>query len=789
MYLSGEEIHVTDHLADTCTDHGLVFERANNCTAQGIVCLDCSGGIGISAFGNVDNYNITITNFVVKRVVSANVNIGIDFGTFAPGFGELQNITFANGLVDTRGNAGSNPAIAAFSGNGQAGILPTVHTITNISAANPAHVTSAGHGLSNGATIEIFNVRGPDAVNARWVVTVLDGNTFTIPLNTTSLPAYVATSGYWQTQGRTRNVHLRNIHVLQDGATSLGAFFANLDGFTLENCTINSQDASPVSIDGYCSNIRLAENVFYSGAAHTVIVSGGTYRSQFDDNIVHGKDGTTVHGIFFFNTSFDVYARHNIVTGSSISGTGVNTEGTTVISYTEVDLLSAQTVGGAKTWTADATFNGKIGMGVVPSGSVELSVKGGNSTSTIDLVNPASGTWGMTFAGGLYGQITADLLSSNGLIISAFDNIRIGQASSFGLGGFTQIGRFDVTNGLTLSKGFTQSGGPFSLTGNSSSNIVTTTGNITVNGAQGVKLQYNGIDRVSARSDNVAIQMDGYDIITVYDGYTLLKDQFGNTCMQIIPNAIGFDPGVEIWAIGSQVTLFGLVHFQREGTGNNPGAGIVIQAQDGQDQTGVNNNNKGGNIKLQMGVQGTGGSGADGVPGTLEISDHAPHVASLITIPHAQYSGYDSGKVLTASQDGNTGEQVYISIDGNNLHIGDAVNGDDLIFDAPANKIIHFRINSQDAMTIDQDKISAGVSTFQFSETSFSATIWQPQQGGTGFNSGASMIVQAQDGQNQTGGNNNNDGGSLTIRSGSAGAGGGGADGNGGGITIAAGNG
>ena len=73
---------------------------------------------------------------------------------------------------------------------------------------------------------------------------------------------------------------------------------------------------------------------------------------------------------------------------------------------------------------------------------------------------------------------------------------------------------------------------------------------------------------------------------------------------------------------------------------------------------------------------------------------------------------------------------------------------------------------------------------FQFSPTNTSVSIYQGTLSGTGTNAGTAMAVQAQNGQNQTGGANNNNGGDLYLYGGSAGTGGGGTAGTAGYVRV-----
>lgn len=63
--------------------------------------------------------------------------------------------------------------------------------ISAITAANPAQVTSNGHGLSNGNSVRMFVQRGPTSLNNTDVtVTVVDANNYTIGVNTSAMASF-----------------------------------------------------------------------------------------------------------------------------------------------------------------------------------------------------------------------------------------------------------------------------------------------------------------------------------------------------------------------------------------------------------------------------------------------------------------------------------------------------------------------------------------------------------------------------------------------------------------------
>lgn len=68
-----------------------------------------------------------------------------------------------------------------------------VHSISSISIANPTVITSTAHGLTSGNTINITGSDSTPSVDGNRVVTVLNANQFTVPVNVT----VAGTTGYW----------------------------------------------------------------------------------------------------------------------------------------------------------------------------------------------------------------------------------------------------------------------------------------------------------------------------------------------------------------------------------------------------------------------------------------------------------------------------------------------------------------------------------------------------------------------------------------------------------------
>lgn len=90
------------------------------------------------------------------------------------------------------------------------------------------------------------------------------------------------------------------------------------------------------------------------------------------------------------------------------------------------------------------------------------------------------------------------------------------------------------------------------------------------------------------------------------------------------------DGYAEWLAIGAGINIPRLYQVTQPGTGSNTGFTFKINAQAGQQQTGTNANNNGGNLVLATGVAGTGGSGAAGLDGYMYFMTGTHIVASMV---------------------------------------------------------------------------------------------------------------------------------------------------------------
>lgn len=167
------------------------------------------------------------------------------------------------------------------------------------------------------------------------------------------------------------------------------------------------------------------------------------------------------------------------------------------------------------------------------------------------------------------------------------------------------------------------------------------------------------------------------------------------------------------------------------GFGATSGFSMFVSAQAGQAQTGAAANTNGGNLVLSGGLAGTGGSGAAGLPGDVELGSAL--LLDPITPPALPTSGW---KTYT---DGGRGQLTFADQNGVEL----------LLY--PGGISFASRVT---APSLSQDTVP-----------------------GNGSAAGVTLTVSGQSGQQQTGSANNNNGGAAVLAGGSPGTGGTGAAG------------
>lgn len=99
-------------------------------------------------------------------------------------------------LISLAQKLDTNASIVAT--NFESSIADYTGAITAISGANPTVITSAGHNLITGRIIEITGSNSTPSINGKYPVTVINANTFSIPVSV-KIPG---TTGNWQTSGQ-----------------------------------------------------------------------------------------------------------------------------------------------------------------------------------------------------------------------------------------------------------------------------------------------------------------------------------------------------------------------------------------------------------------------------------------------------------------------------------------------------------------------------------------------------------------------------------------------------------
>jgi len=153
--------------------------------------------------------------YTTGRILTATNTAPIALGVFAHGLEDgdvvavtgVQGNTGANGLwyitvhdennISLRGSIG-NGAHTANTGTWVGGRTapPRRGLVEAASNASPIVVTATGHGLTTGDTVTIKGATGNTAANGKWVITVLNPNSFSLN-SSTGNGAHTANTGFW----------------------------------------------------------------------------------------------------------------------------------------------------------------------------------------------------------------------------------------------------------------------------------------------------------------------------------------------------------------------------------------------------------------------------------------------------------------------------------------------------------------------------------------------------------------------------------------------------------------
>lgn len=237
-------------------------ERSGNNIEVAMV-LDVTGSMSGSRITSLRTAATNLVNAVVRdeqtpyssRVALVPYSMGVNAGTYADS---------ARGTIQ----AAQNVSAAAW--------FDLSRTITGITRASPAVVTSANHGFSNGDTVYVSGVSGMTQVNSRiFTVTVVNPNSFR--LNSTNSSSYSS----YSSGGTVRRCYNTtcSVVVTSNGhgfAANDRVYFTGVGGMTQLNNNlflISAVTANTFTLDG---NHTTYSN-FTSGGSAFCVVAGCEY--------------------------------------------------------------------------------------------------------------------------------------------------------------------------------------------------------------------------------------------------------------------------------------------------------------------------------------------------------------------------------------------------------------------------------------------------------------------------------------------------------------------------------
>ncbi len=314
LYITATNVVLSGYIADTCHDHGLVFERCDRVAASDIVVYGCGGGIAATTFGNVDHGDITIDNFVI--VTTSTSDAAISYGCFgATDTGNLNRVKFSNGLIDKRVSTNAYAAILGYA----AGVTtaPAATAVTGATNTTPIVITANSHGYSNGDVVWVFGVRGNEAANGQFVVANKTLNTFELTGSVGS-GAYTASSGFTSAHGRTVGLTFDNASVIGEGNLSQAILLNGVEDVRIRGGSYDTE-APPIQAQERCGDIEIEGATIRSGAAFSVYFADGAYRVKVARNTIRGLDGATAWGIYFAGTNAPDCSTPDNITGSSLT--------------------------------------------------------------------------------------------------------------------------------------------------------------------------------------------------------------------------------------------------------------------------------------------------------------------------------------------------------------------------------------------------------------------------------------------------------------------------------------
>jgi len=133
--------------------------------------------------------NIAETSLNFIEVLNQSTSNTLLYAYYLSGYEDLPGQI----LIEERQIGGDTYYLSSTYGDSFSPTLPERQAITAISQADPTVITSASHGLTTGDSVTIYQTNSTPALLGVYEVTVLTGNTFTVPVEVTT----AGTSGYF----------------------------------------------------------------------------------------------------------------------------------------------------------------------------------------------------------------------------------------------------------------------------------------------------------------------------------------------------------------------------------------------------------------------------------------------------------------------------------------------------------------------------------------------------------------------------------------------------------------
>ncbi len=169
------------------------------------------------------NINETAINLV--RVVNQSSSNTTVYAYYVSGLEDLPGQM----LFEERAIGGSEFSATSTSGTSFSPALPDITPITGISIANPTVITSTAHGLTTGNSITIYSSNSTPTVDGAQTVTVINADSFTVPVNVTSAGTsayFVRTSSIVSSDSETRQ---NRVFISKQGQVEAVPVYAYLD--------------------------------------------------------------------------------------------------------------------------------------------------------------------------------------------------------------------------------------------------------------------------------------------------------------------------------------------------------------------------------------------------------------------------------------------------------------------------------------------------------------------------------------------------------------------------------